>query len=276
MNKKTKKVIIISLLVASVLAIASAVCLASLIRRDERFDISKSPATLVATPNYGQNYVNNLIFLGDFTSFGMIECGVLDGGVESNQVWTGRNGTLPLDYNTDKTTVVLPEIGEEMLLSKALSEKKPRYIVITLGLENGVPYCEKDAFCDYYGRLIEMIKESSPTTKIILQSILPVTAKYQLKNKEYSNEKIDLCNTWICELAEKHGIRFINTAEALKDSSGNLAREYATDTGNCPNTEGYKKVLEYIRAHGYVDYPEGSTQPPTETPTEQPSETATE
>lgn len=276
MNKKTKKVIIISLLVAVILAIVSAACLVSLIRRDDSFDISKSPATLVASPDYGQNYVNNLIFLGDFTSRGMVDCGVLDGGAESNQVWTGKNGTLPLDYNTDKTTIVLPETGEEMLLSDALSKKKPRYIVITLGLENGVPYCEKDAFCDYYGRLVETIKESSPTTKIILQSILPVTTKYQLINKEYSNKKIDLCNTWICELAEKHEVRFLNTAKILKDSSGNLAREYAANAGNCPNAEGYKKMLEYIRTHGYVDYPESSTQSPTEIPTEQPLETATE
>ena len=274
MNTKTKKVIIISLLVAVLLSIFAAVCLATLLRNDASADISSSPATLKGTPDYGQNYVNNLIFIGDFTSMGMVDCEVLDGGSESVQVWTGKDGTLALDYNTDKATIVLPETNEEMLLSKALSEKKPRYVVITLGLENGVPYCEKDAFCDYYGRLIEMIKEESPSTKIILQSIFPVTAKYQLKNKEYSNERIDTCNTWICYLAEKHNVRFLNTAEVLKDSSGNLLRSYANDAGSSLNTEGYKKALEYIRTHGYIDPPTKNTESATQAPTEAPTEDA--
>ncbi len=268
--KKTTKVIIISLLAALCLAIITAVCLATLAKKDKDFNISESEATLKSTPDYGQNYLNNLIFLGDFTSQNMISSGVLENGADSNQVWTGKDGTLSLDHNVDKATIILPETDEEMLLTQALKTKKPRYLVITLGLENGVPYCEKEDFCEYYKKLIDAVRESSPNTKIIIQSILPVSSKYQRKNSEITNEKIDTCNKWLCELAQKMNIRFLNTAECLKDSSGKLPRKYASNDGGSPNTEGYKIMLEYIRTHGYKEYPLSSK--PTEAPTEAPTE----
>ncbi len=268
--KKTTKIIVISLLAALVLAIVAAVCLAALINKDNDFNVLKSEATLKSTPDYGQNYLNNLIFLGDFTSQNMVSTGVLADGLESNQVWTGKDGTLCLDYNIDKATIILPETDEEMLLAQALKVKKPRYLVITLGLENGVPYCDKDAFCEYYRKLIDTVKESSPSAKIIIQSILPVTAKFQRKNSEITNEKIDTCNKWLCELSEDMNIRFLNTAEALRDSSGNLPRKYASEDGGSPNADGYKIMLEYIRTHGYRDYP--TVSKPTEAPTEIPTE----
>ncbi len=271
--KKITKVIIISLLAALLLAIIAAVSLSALIEKDKAFDVSSSQATLKSTPDYGQNYLNNLIFLGDFTSQNMVSCGVLADGVDTNQVWMGKDGTLSLDYNIDKATIILPETDEEMLLTQALKTKKPRYLVITLGLENGVPYCDKDTFCEYYKKLIDAVKEGSPNTKIIIQSILPVTAKYQRKNSEISNEKINTCNKWLCELAEDLNIRYLNTAEALKDASGNLPRKYASEDGGSPNAEGYKIMLEYIRTHGYKEYP--GISKPTEAPTESPTEAET-
>ncbi len=268
--KKITKVIVFSLLAALLLAIIAAVCLAALIEKDKDFDIPSSQATLKNTPDYGQNYLNNLIFLGDFTNQNMVTSGVLTDGADTNQVWTGKNGTLYLDYNIDKATIILPETDEEMLITQALKTKKPRYLVITLGLENGVPYCDKQAFCEYYKKLIDAVKESSPSTKIIIQSILPVSAKYQRRNGEISNEKIDICNEWLCELAEELNIRYLNTAESLKDSSGKLPRKYANEDGSSPNADGYKIMLEYIRTHGYKEYTGASK--PTEAPTEIPTE----
>ena len=270
--KKITKVIVISIIVALLLAIIATVCLVILIKDDDGFDISGSKAVLKSTPDYGQNYLNNLIFLGDFTSQNIISYGVLANGVDSNQVWTGKSGTLSLDYNIDKATIILPETDEEILLTQALKTKKPRFLVITLGLENGVPYCDKDVFCEYYRKLIDAVSESSPNTKIIIQSILPVTAKFQRKNREFSNKKIDLCNEWLCELAEEMNVRFLNTAESLKDASGNLYGKYANHDGSSPNAEGYMIMLEYIRTHGYKEYP--ADNKPTESPTENSTEIA--
>ena len=251
MNKKLFIIIAVTVFLAIV-----AVCfVVSYMKQEEAASISDNPSVLQPTPDYGQNYVDNIIFLGDFTSKDMISCGVLSGQKDSKQVWTGPAGTFSLDHKSDKATIILPDTGEEMLIAQALEERRPRYLIITLGLENGVPYCTKDAFIQYYEKLILQIKDASPNTKIILQSIFPVTRKFQSKNKAYSNDKIDQCNIWICELANKYQLRFLNSAEVLKTDSGVLNPEYANKEGSSLNYSGYIKVIEYIRTHGYKDHP---------------------
>ncbi|MBE6547546.1 MAG: hypothetical protein E7667_01525 [Ruminococcaceae bacterium] len=263
MNKK----FIIIIAATVFLAIVALCVVIAFVKQDEQSAIDGNPSILQTTPDYGQNYVDNIIFLGDFTSQDMIKCGVLSGQKDSKQVWTGAGGTLALDSKIDKATIIVPETKKEMLISQTLEDRKPRYLVVTLGFENGVPYCTKEAFIQYYEKLILDIKDASPNTKIILQSIFPVTGKFQFKNKAYSNDKIDQCNAWICELADKHQLRFLNTAEVLKTSSGSLITEYANQDGNSLNAKGYAKVIEYIRTHGYTDHP-AIKQDVTEQPTD--------
>ena len=278
MGSKAKKIFAVSMLCAFVLVVAAVALLSSLSDKKSDFDISECPATLNGTPDYGQNYVNNIVFLGDRTILDMMTQLSSDNESLSPQVWSGKDGTLSLNYNTDKATIVLPENQSEMLLTAALAEKKPRYLVITIGLENGVPYCDKDTFCDYYQKLIDAVQKSSPSTKIILQSIFPVTSKYERKHPAISNEKISECNQWICALAEQNKLRFLNTAECLADSNGNLQKDLASKDGGSLNADGYAAVIEYIRAHGYKDHPnfELPTEQITEIPTEVSTEVATE
>ncbi len=248
---KTTKIIIISIICALVLTFIAGISVYMFTQKDSRFDISKSPATLTSTPDYGQNYINNIVFLGDSTMYGMLEDNLLTGGDKSSQVWSGRDGTFPLDHNTYKATVTLLDTNEEMLITQALSDRKPRYLVITVGRENGVPYCDKETFTGYYTKLIEAVKKASPDTEIMLQSIIPVTGKFQRKNPEFSCDSISKCNEWICEMAEKQNVKFLNTAEVLSDSSGRLLKEFANDSGETLSSDGFKKMFEYIRTHGY-------------------------
>lgn len=268
MEARHKKIIIISVITAIMLALVIISSLIFIINGDSKFDVSKSNATLTQTPDYGENYLNGLIFLTDRSISGMRDLSELRDSVGMPEIWTGSGGSLMLDSNTCNASVILSETGEELLIPQALEQKKPRYIVIALGFENGVPYCEKDAFCNYYDKLISAVEENSPDTKIILQSILPVTSKFEFVNSEYSNDKIDTCNAWICELAEKHNVRFLNTAESLKNGSGKLEGDFAGKDSTL-NTEGYKKMLEYVRVHGYKEPQADSTQAPAEPSTEQ-------
>ena len=201
-----------------------------------------------------------------------------DDGDRLPQVWCGKDGTLSLNYNIDKATIILPDNNTEILLTDALSEKKPRYLIITIGLDNGVPYCDEKAFCDYYQKLIDAVKENSPSTKIILQSIFPVTSRYERKNPAITNRKINDCNKWICSLADQNKLRFLNTAECLIDATGNLQKSFASKDGGSLNSAGYTAVLEYVRTHGYKEHPapEVTTEGTSEIPTEGTTEATTE
>lgn len=247
---KRKKIFILSLVVIAVLAIAAVVCITFLLNDNDTGDTVDDKATLATTVDYGASYVNSIVFLGDFTVADLSQYAEQT-GIDPTNIWTGKNNSLPLDANIDKATVTIPATGEEMLISSALSEYKPRYLVITVGVENAVPYCTKEAFCDYYGKLIAIAQKASPDTCIMLQSVFPVTRKYEMKNKEYSNQKITTCNTWINELANKYGVRYLNTAECLLSSSGTLQNDLSSDNGNTLNLKGAQTAIDYIRTHGY-------------------------
>ena len=132
-----------------------------------------------------------------------------------------------------------------------MQRRSPKYLIVTLGINNGVPYCDKEAFSEYYQNIIDVLKESSPSTTIILQSIFPVSKKAERKNPAITNEKIDEANSWIIELCAKNDLKFLNTASALKNEKGYLNSDYVSEDGISMNDSGYKKVLRYIRTHGY-------------------------
>ena len=209
------------------------------------------PSRLTETPDYGQNSINNIIFLGDCTIAPMRSAAVLRDGADTKQIWTGESDTLSLDYGISTATVVLPETNESISISEAMARKLPNYVVITLGYDNGVAFCTKERFKDYYSRLITEIKKASPDTKIILQSVFPVSDKKQKDSSGITNDKIDRANVWIEELALDASVKYLDTASILKDSKGNLLAIYDSGDGVTLNESGYITVIEYIRTHGY-------------------------
>ena len=51
---------------------------------------------------------------------------------------------------------------------------------------------------------------------------------------------------WIKEIAEEHGLTFINSNPSLKDENGYLKQEYQNGDGLHLNTEGFNAILEFI------------------------------
>jgi hypothetical protein len=207
--------------------------------------------TLSVTPDYGQSYIDSMIFICDSTFANIKEHGLLFGGSDTRQIWTNAERDLPLEYTVDSATIIFPETNSETLITSAAQTKKPAYIVITIGINNGVPHCSANIFKEYYSKLVRSIQDASPKTKIILQSILPISKYKEENTANVSISKIDTANKWISEIAEELSVRYLDTATALKDSKGYLASDYDSGDGLHLNREGYSKVLEYIRTHGY-------------------------
>ncbi len=207
--------------------------------------------SLPLTPDYGSFYIDSMIFAGDKSIAGLIETGILKDGRETMQVWLGEGGDLPLDYSLDSTTIIYPETGKPLSIPAAAAEKKPQYLLITVGLSNGVAYCSEDSFKSYYGKLIDAIAESAPETKVILQSVLPVSKAYEKAHPGVSAQRIEDANRWICSLAEEKGVRYLDSAAVLCDKQGYLLADCDSGNGFSLNKAGYEKLLTYIRTHGY-------------------------
>ena len=211
--------------------------------------VQQADVELPETEDMGIEYQDKLVFLGDSTTLGMQTFGVLSDGTDTKQVWLPRNGTFAL-FNQDGIRVVYPETGEEILLEDAVAMGQPEYMVITLGI-NGVNIMDEDFFIREYNALINRILQNSPNTKIILNSIYPVARNYN-NLVQINNEKIDAANIWVRKVAEQTNSRFINSASVLKDSEGWLPEESQSGDGIHLKPETMKKILQYIRTHGYV------------------------
>lgn len=211
--------------------------------------VTVSPARLEETEDYGQEYINKIIFVGDSTTYGLKAYSMLSGGTNTKQVWTPASGTYSLNALVTTYKVVYPETGEELTVADAARKAKPEYMVITLGINYGVPYCGETEFKKYYRMLLDDVTAASPETKLMLQSIYPVATNNELK--DITNEKIDLANKWIEQLAEEYGLKYLHTNPTLKGEDGYLVQSYQNGDGLHLQQSGFNKVLQFIRTHGY-------------------------
>lgn len=220
-------------------------------------------AVLAKTEHAGDDYRDQLVFLGDSTTYGMRYYGILKGGKKTGQVWVPANGTLTLN-NVPEVKIYLADEDIEITLNEALARRKPGILVITLGL-NGVAWMGKTVFVREYTEIIDAVRTLSPSTQIIMQSIFPIRPEY--KNQEsINNQKIAQANLWIAELAQVQGIPFLNTAEVLLNEHGYLKTGYDSGDGMHLMPAVYREILEYVLTHrvpGYV-IPE---KPPVTEPT---------
>ena len=214
--------------------------------------VPDNSAVLGESADMGQEYIDSIVFLGDSTTYHMINRAVLTGGKDTEQVWSGALGTLTLDGNIHKTTIVYPKTDTEMTIAEAAAQEKPKYMVITLGV-NGVAYANETQFKAYYGKLITAIKEASPNTKIMLGSIFPVSESYDQKGGKLCNANIDVANGWIKQLAAEQGCKYLDTQSVLKNDQGTMIAAYDNGDGIHMTADAYRAVLQYIRTHGYTD-----------------------
>lgn len=207
-----------------------------------------SPAKLAETEDAGQEYIDRAIFLGDSTSYGLKYYGVLSGGQDTRQVWTPASGTLTLS-NQGFATIVYPDTGEEIPIRDAVELEMPEIMIITLGV-NGISFMEEEYFKSEYKSLVEDIKDISPDTKIILQSIFPIASNYEYQG-DINNTKIQAANGWILEMAEETGVKYLDTISVLLGDDGFLPQDYHNGDGLHFNEYSFNIVIDYIRTHGY-------------------------
>lgn len=215
---------------------------------------NKIPVTLAQTADMGQAYQDSIIFVGDSTTAHLRSRGVLSGGTQTGQVWVPADNTLLLDFNITKKKIVYPATGIEMTIAEAAAEEKPTYMILTIGLNGITSFVNnKNLYQNCYGNLIDAIKEASPETKIMLQSVYPVAANQKTFTADAVtlNGYIDILNGYVKELAEAKEVRYLDTNSALKGSDGLLPESYQNGDGIHLTAEGYRVILDYIRTHGY-------------------------
>ncbi len=217
-------------------------------------DAPSDGITLTETPDAGAVYQDSLTFVGDSLTAHMVNRGVLNGGQATTQVWRTESGMFNLKPGMTAQTVIYPGPGEHtgrlVTVAEAAAIAKPAILIVTLGTDWGVAYLKEEDFKICYTEFILGIREASPETVVVLQSIFPVTAGCSV----LTNAQIDTANKWVHAVAAATDCRYLDTQSVLKDESGCLKAAYCNSAdGIHLGAEGYAAVLTYIRTHALTD-----------------------
>lgn len=208
-----------------------------------------SPALLPRTEDAGQSYVDNITFLCDSPFYWLKLYGLLSDGYDTTQIWTGPEGTMTLGFLRG-FEILDPVDNELRTISETAALRRPPMMLITVGI-NGVALWDEEEFKAEYVWLIDEIRQASPDTEILLQSILPIAPTYAHWGM-ITNASITAANAWILEVAEECGLHYLDTFSVLVGEDGNIRPELVRDDGLHANDEGLKLALEYIRTHAYI------------------------
>lgn len=199
-----------------------------------------STALLTETADAGTDYLNDTLFLGDSNTVRLYNNGLI-----SLQQFCAKEG-IGTQVALSEGIVTFKKDSKHYTIPQAVAMMKPRRVVMTFGTnDTGM---EVPDFIAHYTALIQAIQQSYPYTDIIVNTVPPVPADHS-NYPHMDQAKIDDFNMALLEMCEQLGVRFLNSAEALKGSDGYGIADYYTSGDIHLKSAGLKAVLNYIRTH---------------------------
>ena len=199
-----------------------------------------STALLTETADAGTDYLNDTLFLGDSNTVRLYNNGLI-----SLQQFCAKEG-IGTQAALNEGIVTFKKDSNHYTIPQAVAMMKPRRVVMTFGTnDTGM---EVPDFIAHYTALIQAIQQSYPYTDIIVNTVPPVPADHS-NYPHMDQAKIDDFNMALLALCEQLGVRFLNSAEALKGSDGYGIADYYTSGDIHLKSAGLKAVLNYLRTH---------------------------
>lgn len=186
------------------------------------------------------SYFKDAVFLGDSRMEGFM----LYSGIEGAKSYTYKG----LMVDTVMTKPVIPLGGKTVSVMDALEQNPSFSKVYILFGTNELGWSYSSVFEKKYGELIDRIRKINPNAQIYVQSILPVSEKKNETDSVYNNKKIATYNRLLQELAAEKKVFYVNVAEAVADSKGDLPDSDTVD-GVHLKKAACEKWLSYLVSH---------------------------
>ena len=157
-----------------------------------------------------QNSFSDTVLFGD-----MIIAGIEDYGYLTSSTIVSDN-----NLTTDKALNYVSDV----------KDKNPSKVYVLVGL-NDLNYGTRtaDNVAERIGALVSSLKESLPSAKIYVVSLLPITENFESKSSvKIKQTNIDEVNKKLAESSASMGMTFIDIADAFKDGSGYLNTKFST------------------------------------------------
>lgn len=182
---------------------------------------------------------NDVYFFGDSTTAHL----AVRGSVPKERVWSGAGSTMLFTSVLDKSV----KIGDEMMtLDEATAKFRPKVLVITVGASGGAGFVGENRFKAIYKEMLCRVKKASPETKIVVQSILPLSDKSKKYYKKLTKQAVLFANEWIKDVCREVGVPYIDTHSLLIGENGYLRPEYQNDEYLHLTAAAYKVILKNI------------------------------
>ena len=203
---------------------------------DETADETLGAVQLAAAP---EGYFDDALFIGDSRTQGL----ELYGGIDEATYYTAQG----LMVNSALVKTVVPSGGGNITIPEALSENTFGKVYIMLGI-NELGWKSQDRFIEYYGQLIDTVREKQPDAVIYIQSIMPVSMAKSEKDEVYNNTRVALYNKCIQTVIEDRDVVWLDVGAAMSDENGCLPEE-ATADGVHLTSEYCRKWADFLRNH---------------------------
>lgn len=198
-------------------------------------------------------YFDDVVFLGDSRTEGFS----LYSGLKTGTYFYAVGATVESVF----TKAVWETPKGKVPLLDAVAETPCGKVYVMLGV-NELGWAKTETFRNQCTKVIDRIREDHPNAEVVLQSILPVSAKQDAKGSYVNNERIAVYNEQLLALAEEKECAYLNVAEAVVDENGCLRADWTFD-GVHLNVKGCQAWLEYLRTHPVGEVPERLLAPET-------------
>lgn len=164
--------------------------------------------------------------------------------------WAGELGEgAPKLYNRGvggyRTDDMLP------IVDLCVTDLLPRKVFINIGTNDlSDPDLPMETMIQRYDEILTRIEAAVPGVRIYLMAYYPINYEAAADFMKpglliRTNEKIAAANGLVARLAKKHGQRYIDVNDPLKDAQGRLKAEYTIE-GMHIKPEGYRAIFPAV------------------------------
>ncbi len=200
-----------------------------------------TPDTTVLAKKEGakEGYLNRCVFLGDSRTVAMVNYGFFNDDAALAQIG--------ISHPAFASNTFINNAGKEYTLKSYLGSHQAPVIYIFLGV-NGINDSSEEHYRNTFLTLIDNVANMAPNSNIVLASIGPVDDNGIYKNT-VQNAWIDKYNEFLLETAKEKHIFYLNIAEILKGSNGQVKSEYNGGDGLHYSVKGCEAIFRYIVEH---------------------------
>jgi len=199
-------------------------------------------AVLTKTSEAGSDYVSSSVFVGDQITASL----KVSNEITLNQ-YMAKSG-LQIAQLLRESCIYFVDDANAYTIPQAISKVKPRRVILTMGSNDVNADTNPDAFIQDYRQVLQAIKSAYPYTDLIVNNIPPVSRSSE--NAPARQQWIDQLNQALAKMCDELGYKYLNSAEALKNSSG-YGEDVYFNADNTYTSAGVNLFLSYVKTHVY-------------------------